>query len=409
MAQTEKRPLNAKGTKLGRFLLAAPVILVLSQCGVDRADSALEAEQAGGARWITACYTNGSLALDNIPWKQITHIQHFRLNLLNELGDFSGIKPRDARKLTAAAHQAGVKALIVFYGGAEYLPLAMRLDPGGVARKIAAFVTENNYDGVDFDFESQISAPAYAELIGRVRAALGPSKLLTIDVYQEPIAEPLFRNVLRKAGAALDRVNLMCYDMDSDAAGYIWYNGPISRRPNEDVHFGRSCGDAFAYYREAGTPAWKINIGIPFYGTIWTGCADAACQDGLHNLEQTWSSHIYNRGRGYNELVQSRWWSYPHQWDEAHKASYISVDNPGASNDAFVSFTDERQIRAIVNWGNHVGVGGFMEFELPLDFMPHETGEARHPLVAAVYHAVMGEPAVSEKDGPPVMAGGPVH
>ncbi len=342
-----------------------------------------------GTPWISAAYTDGSMQMNQIPFSKVTHINH----VLMQPNDGSGTSWQEppaanAHELISAAHSHGVKVLIMIYvgpqvGGGTALHVALQNNPSAVISHIVNYVKANGYDGVDFDWEGDPEATLYQHMISQVASEL-PDKTFMMDVYIDPNLQSTavaMRNTLHG-------INIMCYDMDNSGAGYTWYNDAVTRKPGDDVDFKRSCNDYFEYFHNAGVPADKLGAGIPFYGTIWTGCAESGCGEGIHSLDQRWSSINYDRGQGYNKIANSKWWSYPHQFDSARQATFISVNNGGSAEDAFVTFTGVWQIPAIVSWAKSKGMGGFLEFELYLEFMPNASGNAQHPLSTAVRDAV---------------------
>ena len=342
--------------------------------------------------WIAAAYSDTTLQMSQIPFSKLTYINHIEIQPLDGTGtNWQAPPAANAKQLISAAAPYGTKVLIMLYVGPQVsggtaLHVALENNFNAVVNYIVNYVNSNGYAGVDFDWEGDPDSALYEQMITAVAAQL-PGKIFTMDVYIDSNLQSTAVAMQKTLGA----INIMCYDMDNSSAGYTWYNDTVYRESNEDVNYQRSCEDYFNYFNAAGVPANKLGAGIPFYGTIWTGCANSACSDGIHSLDQSWSSVDYDRGQGYNKIAASEWWSYPHSFDSTHVASYISVNNPGASNDAFVTFTDPTQIQGIVSWAKSKGLGGFLEFELYLQFMSGASGDAQNPLATAVYNAVQSD------------------
>src|SRR5262249_23586306 len=148
------------------------------------------------------------------------------------------------------------------------------------AANIVSFLLAHSYDGVDFDWEGNVSDPGndlqYTDLVARVGAAL-PGRTFTIDVFSD-------HNLLssaRSLGDTLSQVNVMCYDMDAFGSTRTWYNDALYD-PIAD-NYG-SCDQELAFFTSGGgntlygipgdpglaIPAGKMGVGVPFYGRKFT-------------------------------------------------------------------------------------------------------------------------------------------
>lgn len=363
------------------------------------------------AQWVTAYYINTSIYVNDIPWSKATHVVDLGVSPSSSSGNIAGIAGSDADAFTAAAHANGKKALLCVRdadGNIGLFGSAITNNLSGFVGNIVSFVNAHNYDGVDLDWEAGNfngpDAANYTNFIAALRSALGSGKLITMAAYWNYG----LANVVQNSSSRLNQVNVMCYDMDQWNSD-VYYNLATTLAAGDTTH--NSCATQAANF--AGyIPAAKIGLGIPFYGRVWTGCADSACSDGLHNLLQTWSSQN-NNPIAYRDLVASSYWSQPHQWDATRGASYISINGSGSSGDRFISYTDSQQINSMVQLMRSGGYGGIMEYEVDYDFMSNQTGDARHPLATAAWAAVFGStstpstPSTPTVSAPVVSSGSP--
>jgi GH18 family chitinase len=124
----------------------------------------------------------------------------------------------------------------------------------------------------------------------------------------------------------------------------------------------------------------KLGIGIPFYGYIWRG-GQGTSTGGVTGPGQTWTVAPTIRTLNYGALI-----SNPSLWQDSYKQRdmgagdipYLSIDNPGSDNDAFVSYEDGTSISAKVNYARAWGLGGVMIYDLSSDYIPN--GLSKHPL-----------------------------
>jgi hypothetical protein len=330
--------------------------------------------------WITGYYPaqNGVEPLAEIPWALYTEVNHFaaaagvgaggrgngtvRLHYLTSEG---------IRQFVAAGHAAGCRVLVTIKDNdqrpnafAENTAPAML---GGFVSNIVQFVTVNQYDGVDVDWESGVIVSQYVDLLARLRASLGASNLITVAVGNWNNLE----KVANQAQASINHVNIMCYDMDNTGS-YAWHNAAL--RQNGDPTL-MTCDWRVRAFTGAGVARRKLGIGMPFYGRRWTG-ATAPLQTG-GSCVAGWVS--------YRDLVTDplRWRPEHQRWDDQHGADYLSLP---ALNE-FDSFNGEKSIQSICRWAREEGFGGFMTFELSSEYLPGQIGEARYPLSTALRQA----------------------
>jgi chitinase len=359
------------------------------------------------AQWVTAYYINTSIPVSQVPWSKATHVVDMGM-VPDGSGNISGIAGSDADAFVSAAHAAGVKALMnIFDNGSNLSAFGSSItnNLSGFVGNISSFVNAHNYDGVDVDWEggnfSGGDVQNYINFLNALRSALGPNKTISMSVY---ISGGL-GTVVQTANSAINQVNTMCYDMDQFNSD-IYYNMSLYLAAGDNTH--NSCASIAGFFANYISKA-KIGLGVPFYGRVWNGCANSSCSDGLHSLGQTWASES-NNYITYASLVGSSYWSYPHVYDSAHAASYISIDLSGASSDRFISFTDSNQINATAQYMRAQGYGGIMEYEVEYDLIPGQSGDAMHPLATAVWSAVFGTstptPTPTPSPSAPVVSSG---
>lgn len=161
---------------------------------------------------------------------------------------------------------------------------------------------------------------------------------------------------------SLDWLNLMAYDMHVAGEALTNHQAPMYSTDSYSVD------SAVQLYLDAGCPADKIVLGVPFYGRLFTN-TDAGSNATLPGLQQP---HV---GPTANTCLMSvkgcvptykmlqgevGWQTY---WDEAAQASYGY--NAGARQ--FVSFDTPRSLRNKVDYAAGKGLGGFMYWDIGAD------------------------------------------
>jgi len=330
------------------------------------------------AQWISGYYSsqNGVLPVSNIPWSKYTHIIHFAaapgINGTVAMGYLSQV---DINALIAA-RPAGKKAVVCIADAASWTTgatsFANATSAGNIAQfvaNIANFVNANGYDGVDIDWEQNINVTQYSDLLTRLRNAM-PAKTITI-------AAGNWGGLPSVAGASysqLDQINLMCYDMDSPANGFSWYNDALLQSGNAAVS---TCDWRARAFTSAGVAASKIGIGIPFYGRRWPGVT-LPLVNGSFNPSTVL----------YRDLVTdgTRWQPQYQFYDSIYKSDYLSI--PGLNE--FVSYDGAKTINDAVAWQKSQGFGGFMTFTLEYEYLSNQTGNSRYPLSTSLCQDVFG-------------------
>lgn len=197
---------------------------------------------------------------ETIDYAKLTHINIAFENPTNAEGDLS-FKAKN-NVLIAKAHAAGVKVLISIGGGsaatnpalqARYFDLLTAPKRAGFAAKLAAYVKEHKFDGLDVDIEGPSINADYGAFVHELALVLKPQgKLLTSALSKGYGGNKVPDSVF----ADFDFINIMAYD----GAGY-W--SPNSPGQHSSMEFARSNVD---YWLKRGLAKEKAVLGVPFYG-----------------------------------------------------------------------------------------------------------------------------------------------
>jgi len=328
-------------------------------------------------QWISGYYSsqNGVLPVSSIPWSKYTHIIHFAAApaaLGNGTIELHWLSQADINALIAA-RPAGKQVLVCIKDNDfQFNAFPQSTSPAMIATfvsNIVNFVNTNQYDGVDIDWEQNINVSQYNDLLTRLRKAM-PAKVITM-------AAGNWGGLDSVAGASysqLDQINLMCYDMDAAGNGFSWYNDALLQSGNTSVS---TCDWRARPFTNAGVPAGKIGVGIPFYGRRWPGVIHA-----LVNGSFNPSTVLYR------DLVSdgTRWQPQYQFYDSIYKSDYLSIP----TLNEFISYNGAQSIKDAVTWQKSQGFGGFMTFTLEYEYLSSQTGDLRYPLSTTLCKTVFG-------------------
>ena len=195
-----------------------------------------------------------------IDYAKITHINIAFENPINDRGELSFHKKNDV--LIIKAHENNVKVLVSIGGGsasgnkklqARYFDLLSEPKRADFVKRLASYVEDHSFDGLDVDIEGPSINKDYGAFIHDMSAALKPKgKLLTAALSQGYGG----KNVPSSVFEHFDFVNVMAYD------------GAGSWNPNDP---GQHSSMTFTkrnveYWLKRGLPASKTVVGVPFYG-----------------------------------------------------------------------------------------------------------------------------------------------
>lgn len=197
---------------------------------------------------------------ETIEYAKLTHINVAFENPTDDSGVLSFHAGDDA--LIAKARANNVKILVSIGGGSasedkamssRYFDLIGDAKRAGFVAKLADYVVQHKFDGLDVDIEGPAINRDYGAFIRDLARALKPKgKLLTAALSRGYGGN----NVPDSVFESLDFVNIMAYD----GVGYWNPNAPGQ---HSSLEFAK---DNAAYWLDRGLPKSKAVLGVPFYG-----------------------------------------------------------------------------------------------------------------------------------------------
>ncbi len=154
--------------------------------------------------------------------------------------------------------------------------------------------------------------------------------------------------------ANVDQIGLMNYDYNGPWQKITGIVAPLYPIPGVRLESG-SIDGTVAEYENAGAPAAKLLVGVPFYGYHWSGVADPGRQHGLGMSAKPESGDT-----PYHEIAGLPGADTPFR-DPHSAAPWIFRDG------TFWTFDDATSVRAKAEYTVSHGLGGMMIWELSGD------------------------------------------
>ena len=230
-----------------------------------------------------------------------------------------------------------------------------------------ALMDRFDLDGVDIDWEypglgdadisySPDDRRNFTLLLEELRARLNREGdgqrhyLLTIAAAEGRFAGGL---ELPRIAASLDWINLMTYDFHGSLTPTTGHHSALSRSALA-VADARTTEDAVKYFLDAGVPADKVNVGVPFYGRSFGDVEPA--NDGLYQRFASDGGFITWKQIVHTRLGAPGWQRH---WDDKAQAPYLW--NP--SERRFITYDDPQSLAIKADYIKRNGLGGIMYWE----------------------------------------------
>lgn len=301
---------------------------------------------------------------------------------------WAGQSSRPALERIRRVHP-GVKILLSVGGwGADGFSQAALTARGreSMAESAAALVTEYGLDGIDIDWEypgmalAGIGANAkdrenFTLLLQAVREGLdaaGSGYLLTIAAGGDSYFTR--QTNMEEAAGFLDYVQLMTYDLQGGFQKVTGHHAALY--PGACSLFDACADKAVKAFLEAGVPAEKLVIGVPFYSRKWEGVKGGV--PGLGQEAETVGGYGPDYGSLAADYINKN--GFTRYWDREALSPYLF------DGSTFISYEDEESMAHKVRYAGEKGLGGIMYWEYRCDGTGTLTGFLRRELDREAAH-----------------------
>ncbi|NOX60365.1 MAG: hypothetical protein GXP42_00220 [Chloroflexi bacterium] len=233
------------------------------------------------------------------------------------------------------------------------------------------------FDGIDIDWEypampandGHVYRPEdtqnFTLLLEEFRRQLDALEQETGREYLLTIAAPAgvdkYEKIeLDKIHPYLDWINLMTYDMHGGWESATNHQAPIYHNPNDPSAYPASeynIDNAVQAYLNAGVPAGKLLVGVPFYGRGWKGVPNV--NNGLFQSATGAAPGTWEAGIEDYKVLKTK--GYPLFRDDVAKAAWLY------NGDEFWSFDDPVVIADKMAYVKALGLRGAMAWSLDGD------------------------------------------
>lgn len=316
---------------------------------------------------------------DKIDANKLTHINYAFANIGSDLKIMPGDASIDASnfmKLNQLKNTNKNLKILISVGGwtwsDKFSDLALTESSRATfANSVVEFLVKYGIDGVDIDWEYPVAGGLskntkraadrenFTLLIKTLREKLdnqstmdGKYYLLT---FSGGTSKLYVDNVeLKKLSQYVDFANIMTYDIHGDWDKFTDLNAPLYNFSSSSPHHKWSVDSAINLWTNAGFPANKINMGLPFYGYRY---------DNVQNINNGFLQGFTGaKSITYKEIVTIiNTNSFTRHFHSEAKVPWIY------DGSTFISYDDEESIAIKTQYINSKGLGGAMIWELSQD------------------------------------------
>ena len=312
-------------------------------------------------KWVSAYYVGYQQDLypvDKVDMSAITHLMVSRVTPVADGTLNTGFDTYQgeamATKLTARAHAAGKKAIMMVGGAGEHggwVGAASDANRTRFVQNLLSTMDRLGFDGIDLDWEPVETAdkPLLLALARQLRSTR-PNVILTFPIgwlnANAGTADAWYATLAQ----SLDQVNVMAYEMAGAYSGWVsWHSSALT---GEGADHPSSNASSLRMLAAAGIPKAKLGMGIGFYGMAWrneTGPLQRIASGSDIKASDNYVTYAYVM-RYYSDAA--------YRWDASAQAGYLTFTSPVDGDVKFISYESPQAIAAKGKFTKDNGYGG---------------------------------------------------
>jgi chitinase len=310
----------------------------------------------------------------DIHFSMYTHICHAFLVADGE-GKVQSGRNVPSRELTSKAHQAGVKVMVSLGGWGwdkQFASIVSKPEAEDrYAKSVMAIVDDNDYDGIDLDWEypdTEQEIIGFERLTRRFRKeldAVGARKGRPMFVTMAASSNPGTLKWLGKEFLleTMDWINVMTYDFTGDWTNYAGHHSPLFASSKQPGGSARSTELTMKYLlEERGLPADRLAVGIPLYGRGFGVAEPYAPTKGAKKTGIPRGDY-----KNLHPLANQQGWT--RKWDDETKNPWL-VSRDRA---VVVGYDDAESVALKTEWAMKQGFRGVFFWQIAADRLPDGT------------------------------------
>ncbi len=286
----------------------------------------------------------------NIPYDELTHIDHAFLDLDPKLDGSLYVRPGLLEPdLISRAHAAGVKVMISVGGdAARFAAVSANANTReAFAKNLHDFVVANGYDGVDIDWEYPDGLQQRSDctlMMLAIRKELpAPQYLLSMATAGNPTRPGQGSYDFEALSQILDFINVMTYDFHGPWTNHAGHNSALFQSPKDPgTNDGSLATSIDVYLNYFHVPPEKLNIGSGFYGYEFT------IANGLWQPCDKCETTTFSRGYGAYIKPRINAMGWKRKFDSAAQAPYLIPS--AAGHPGFITYDDAESTTRKVNY-----------------------------------------------------------
>ncbi|MGG1637948.1 glycosyl hydrolase family 18 protein [Paenibacillus sp. NRS-1760] len=249
------------------------------------------------------------------------------------------------------------------------------------ANSVVKYLRTYKMDGLDIDWEypveggesDNINRPEdkqnFTLLMQTVRAALDAAGSIDGKYYLLTIASGQGDDFVVNADFAnsvqyLDMINIMSYDYSGSWELRAFHNSPLYQDPNNVRASAKrnNVRGALLGHLNGGVPAFKLNMGVPYYGIGWKGCsANGEYQNCTSIPYGSWESGKFDFAEVENNMIDQN--GYTRYWNEHSKVAYVYNSETGM----FITYNDQTTMMYSTSLVKTLDLAGVMTWDISGD------------------------------------------